>query len=103
VLSFDLTFVGVIDPKSSHVSSFLVSAYDEDDEYLGRYDPKQGSLATITWVLPRTAGVEGTIGVKIFDPAVTVVPEPAGSLLMGAGLALMALMFRRRLRAGRGA
>lgn len=96
VLSFDLTFGGVIDPHSSHVSSFLVSAYDEAFDFLGDYDQRRGYLAEFTWTLPRTAGIDGNIGMNIADDAVTFVPEPSGLLLSGIGLAAIAFLLRRR-------
>jgi hypothetical protein len=98
LLSFDLTFGGVIDPLGSHVSSFYVSAYDEAFDLLGHYDPRHGDIAAFTWTLPRTAGVDGNIVAMIADPAVSFVPEPADALLLGAGLAVMALALRRRVK-----
>ena len=96
LLSFDLTFGGVVDPVGSHVSSFLVSAYDEAFNVLGNYNQRSGAIANFTWTLARTAGVDGNIGAIIYDPAVSFVPEPADTLLLGGGLAVMALMLRLR-------
>jgi hypothetical protein len=96
LLSFDLTFGGVIDPVGSHVSKFVVSAYDEAFNLVGLHDPSGYAMATFSWTLARTAGVDGTIDALIVDPAVSFVPEPADTLLLGGGLAVMALMLRRR-------
>jgi hypothetical protein len=96
LLSFDLTFGGVIDPVGSHASKFLVSAYDEAFNVLGQHAPSGYAMATFSWTLPRTAGVDGNIVAVIDDPAVTFIPEPADTLLLGGGLAVMAWMLRRR-------
>ena len=98
LLSFDLSFAGAIDPLSLMASHFTVSAFNEAFAPLGNYDPDRGSLADFVWTPAISAAVDGTIGVSITDDAVTFVPEPADSLLMGAGLGLMALVLRRRAR-----
>jgi MYXO-CTERM domain-containing protein len=105
VLSFDLTFAGVADPRTSYVSHLIVSAFDEAFSPLGNYDPVRGSLADFSWTPALTAGAEGRIGVSLSDPAavtavpepaVTMVPEPDGWMLAAAGLAALALSSRRR-------
>ena len=96
LLSFDLDFAGAIDPLSTYVSYFGVAAFDELFAPLGNVDPATGSLAVFSWTPATSAAVDGNIGVSISDAAVTYVPEPADSLLMGAGLGLMGLVLRRR-------
>jgi hypothetical protein len=73
-----------------------VSAYDEAFNVLGQHAPSGYAMATFSWTLPRTAGVDGNIVAVIDDPAVTFIPEPADTLLLGGGLAVMAWMLRRR-------
>ena len=97
LLSFDLTFESAADPLGLHQTDFVLAAYDEAFALLG--NTQNGALADFKWTPAVTANVDGNIGVSIADAAVTYVPEPADSLLMGAGLGLMALVLRRRGRA----
>jgi hypothetical protein len=96
VLAFDLTFAGDHDPLTRYVSHFVVSAFDESYALLGAFDPVTGALANFSWMPSLTAGAEGNISYVLSDPNVAVIPEPADVLLMGVGLAAMALVLRRR-------
>lgn len=96
LLSFDLSFAGAIDPLSTYVSFFTVSAFDEAYAPLGNVDPLRGSLAAFSWTPAVTNGIDGSIGVNITDDAVTFVPEPSGVLLSGIGLAAIVFVRRRR-------
>jgi hypothetical protein len=96
VLKFDLTFAGAPDPLTGYVSHFAVSAFDDDGfTPLGHFDPVTGALADFTWTPAPTVQGQGAIGGTVFDRAVTAVPEPAGYLLAGIGLAALALGRRR--------
>jgi hypothetical protein len=96
VLSFDLDLGGDADPLASYVSHFVVALFDETGAALGNYDPVSGALADFSWTPASAAGGAGAVGVDIADPAVvTVVPEPGGWLLIGAGLCAMASLRRR--------
>ncbi len=96
ILSFDLSFAGAPDPLTRYVSRFVVGAFDESFAPLGHYDPVTGALADFSWTPSLTAFGDGSIGVLLTDPHITVVPEPAAALLVGLGLACMALARRRR-------
>jgi hypothetical protein len=96
VLSFDLTFDGAYDPLTGYVSHFVVAAFDDSFAPLGAYNPVNLALADFSWTPARTASGAGSIGMAVSDPGVAVVPEPGGLLLLGAGLAAMALALRRR-------
>lgn len=96
ILSFDLTFAGEPDPLTSYQSRFLVSAFDDNIVPMGEYDPVTGGLAEFTWTPALGAGGVASIAIDVADANVTVVSEPSDVLLMGAGLAAMALIRRRR-------
>jgi hypothetical protein len=96
VLKFDLTFAGAPDPLTGYVSHFAVAAFGDDGfTPLGHYDPVTGALADFTWTPATSVQGQGLIGGTVFDRAVTAVPEPAGYLLAGIGLAALALVRRR--------
>lgn len=96
VLSFDLTFAGAIDPVTSYISKFVVSAFASDGMTpLGHYDPLTGALAEFAWTPGLSAGADGQIGLSVSDPHVTVVPEPDPLWLIGIGCAALALTRRR--------
>ncbi|CAN7358983.1 NF038129 family PEP-CTERM protein [Pseudoduganella sp. LjRoot289] len=96
LLSFDLAFAGEIDPVSSYVSKFVVSAFGSDGfTPLGNYNPVTGALAAFAWTPALTEGTDGQIGFGVAAPNVTVVPEPGQCLLFGIGLAAFALARRR--------
>ena len=97
VFSFDLSFAGAADPVSGYISNFSITAYNALGEWVGNYDPVTGAIAQYLWTPPTTPGGNSTIGNGPGDPdAVTTVPEPSDWLLSGTGLALMALVLRRR-------
>ena len=96
ILSFDLTFEGEHDPLTSYVSRFAVSAYDELDQALGAFDPETGALVTFNWTPALTANAAGKLSYAVSDSDVTVIPEPSGTMLLGAGMVGLALFARRR-------
>ncbi|KQW88404.1 hypothetical protein ASC94_23525 [Massilia sp. Root418] len=97
VLSFDLSFAGAADPVSGYISNFSITAFDNLGNWVGNYDPVTGAIAQYLWTPPTVPGGSGSIGNGPGDPgAVTTVPEPSDWLLSGTGLALMALVLRRR-------
>jgi MYXO-CTERM domain-containing protein len=95
-LSFDLTFAGEPDPLTSYVSHFVVAAFDDAFASLGHADPFTGALADFTWTPALSMQGQGTIAGTLSDPAVTAVPEPAGTLLAAIGLAALGFARRRR-------
>lgn len=106
VLAFDLTFDGAAEQDNQIGQSlFSIAAYAEDKTTLvGNYGA-DGSLINLAWTPANpSSGSTGGVVVDINDPvAVTAVPEPSDWLLSGTGLALMALVLRRRrATAGRG-
>jgi hypothetical protein len=104
LLKFDLTLDGEPDPLTSYVSHFVVSAYGDDGfTPLGHYDPVTGALADFTWTPATSVQGQGIIAGTVSDPAVTAVPEPAGYLLAGIGLAALAFVRRRGTAAAAGA
>lgn len=98
LLSFDLAFAGEIDPVTSYVSKFVVSAFGSDGfTPLGNYNPVNGALAEFAWTPGISAGADGQIGFNVADANVTVLPEPGQCLLFGIGLAAFALTRRRAI------
>ncbi|KQV78440.1 hypothetical protein ASD15_21725 [Massilia sp. Root351] len=101
VYSFDLSFAGAADPVSGYISNFSITAFDSLGNLVGNYDPVTGAIAQYLWTPPTTPGGSGSIGNGPGDPgAVVTVPEPSDWLLTGTGLALMALVLRRRRATG---
>lgn len=97
-LSFDVTLGGLADPSPAAVpSKFSVSLYAADGfTQLGNVAP-DGSVLSLTWT-PAASGA-GSVGVGYVDAglaAVAPVPEPSAWLMLGAGLALVGALARRR-------
>jgi hypothetical protein len=101
LVSFDLTFDGEYDPLTAYESHFTVTAFDELFAFQGDFDPLTGVLADFKWTPSVTASGEGGLSFAVAEANVTVVPEPAGLLLSGGGIAALAMARRRRnVRAG---
>lgn len=100
--SFDVTFSGAVDPSAAS-SAFLIYAYGADQvTTLGSGDPLSGSLATLNWSAPTSAGGSGSVNATVFDStavsatAASAVPEPSSWLMLALGAGMVAFYARRR-------
>lgn len=96
-IGFDVTFSGAADPAAGYGSVFSVALYNlAQDALLGTADPS-GSLVLLNWT-PAGAVVptmlNNTIATSV--SAVSAVPEAQTWLMLGAGLALLGGVARRR-------
>lgn len=96
-VSFDVTFGGLPDPSVAAVASkFSVALYGADaTTQLGNIDT-DGNVLALNWT-PSASG--GAIGIGYADAgvaAISAVPEPSAWLMLGAGLALVGGLARRR-------
>ena len=96
-IGFNVTFSGAADPGAGFGSAFSVALYNQaQDALLGTNDPT-GSLVLLNWTPEGTVVptmLDNTIGTSV--SAVSAVPEAQTWLMMGAGLALLGGMARRR-------
>lgn len=100
-VSFDISFSGAADPAASGVlSTFSVALYGADQSTpLGHYDSTTSSLLQLNWTPSTVLGTPGVVSPMVFDNAavsVSAVPEPSSWLMLGAGLALVGALSRRR-------
>lgn len=106
-VSFDIDFSGAVGSAINRsLSTFSVSLYGADQTtLLGNGDPASGSLLQLYWLPSTSSAVSGTVTTRVFDNLATVgpvpmaapVPEPSTWLMMGGGLALIALARRRKI------
>ena len=96
-VGFDVTFSGAADPGAGFGSAFSVALYNQaQDALLGTNDPT-GSLVLLNWTPAGTVVptmLSNTIATSV--SAVSAVPETQTWLMLGAGLALMGAVARRR-------
>lgn len=96
-VSFDVTFSGLADPSPAAVpSAFSLALYAADGTtQLGSADTN-GNLLVLNW-LPAASGAGAVnVGYAATGLAVSAVPEPSTWLMLGAGLALVGGLARRR-------
>ena len=100
-IGFDVTFSGAADPGAGFGSAFSVALYNQArTALLGTNDPT-GNLVLLNWTPAGTVVptmLSNTIGTSV--SAVSAVPETQTWLMLGAGLALMGGMARRRTAMG---
>jgi len=100
-VSFDVSFSGALGTAAAQrfSSTLGVGLYGADQvTSLGNANGA-GQLLALTWTPSITAGVSGTLSRVIADSSiasVTAVPEPSSWLMLGSGLALLALLARRK-------
>ena len=93
-IGFDVTFSGAADPGADFGSAFSVALYNQaQDALLGTNDPS-GSLVLLNWTPAGT--VVPTMLNNTINTSVTAVPEAQAWLMLGAGLALVGGVARRR-------
>lgn len=97
-VSFDVSFSGLPDPSPAAIPSlFSVSLYGADGVTQLGHPDVNGSLLSLSWN-PAASGA-GQVGVAVVDAgvaSVSPVPEPSAWLMLGAGLALLGMVKRRR-------
>ena len=93
-IGFDVTFSGAADSGAGFGSAFSVALYNQaQDTLLGTNDPT-GSLVLLNWTPAGT--VVPTMLNNTIATSVTAVPEAQTWLMLGAGLALVGGIARRR-------
>lgn len=102
-VSFDVTFSGLADPSSAAIpSAFSLALYGADGTtQLGNPDAN-GNLLVLNWMPSASGAGVANVGYAAAGLAVSAVPEPSAWLLMGAGLALVGGLARRRQAAANG-
>ena len=102
-VSFDVTFSGLADPSSAAIpSAFSLALYGADGTtQLGNPDAN-GNLLVLNWTPSASGAGVANVGYAAAGLAVSAVPEPSAWLLMGAGLALVGGLARRRQVAANG-
>lgn len=96
-VSFDVTFSGLADPSPAAVpSAFSLALYAADGmTQLGDADAN-GSLLVFNWIPAASGPGAVNVGYAASGLAVSAVPEPTTWLMLGAGLALVGGVARRR-------
>jgi hypothetical protein len=100
-VGFDVTFSGDADPALSKLqTAFSVALYGNHDGTVVLGAPVAGdSLLILNWTPAAVPGAAGSIGGLAYDAgvaSVSAVPEPSAWLMLGAGLAVVGVMRRRR-------
>lgn len=96
-VSFDVTFSGLADPSSAAIpSAFSLALYAADGiTQLGDADAN-GNLLVLNWIPAASGAGMANVGYVASGLAVSAVPEPTTWLMLGAGLALVGGVARRR-------
>lgn len=96
-VSFDVSFSGLADPGAAGNSSVFGMALYGADGFTQLGAPGS-SLLTVAWTPGQGAGQAGHMGSAVADATVLAAPVPEASswLMMGAGLALIGLVRRRK-------
>jgi len=93
-VSFTVSFSGDIDPAAAdRGSAFAVSLYNDQNVALGTSDPL-GALVLLNWT--SLGDITATALTNDIGTSVSPVPEPETWLMLGAGLALVGGLARRR-------
>lgn len=99
-VDFDVTISGAIDPALASKSTFAATLYGNDQmTQLGNSTSASGSLVELTWTPAAAMGQTGSVASTIYAnglATVSAVPEPSSWLMLGAGLALVGFVARRK-------
>ncbi|WP_295992838.1 NF038129 family PEP-CTERM protein [Rugamonas sp.] len=97
-VEFDVNVSGAIDPSLDSKAVFAATLYGADQmTLLG--NSANGSLLQLIWTPAAVTGQQGSVAATVYDNSiatVAAVPEPSSWLMLGAGLALVGLMARRK-------
>lgn len=105
-VGFNVDFTGAVDSAVNRVRSTLsVALYGADQTtLLGNGDAASGALVQLYWLPSSNGATPGTVTYQVFDTVASVgtpmqaspVPEPSTWLMMGGGLGVLALAWRRK-------